>query len=82
MLTLLLADNHQMIRAGLSSTLERWGGFTVVAQVSVGCPVLVVGILGLSAACPECVSAAVVAVLLLLLLAAAVVVVVLVDTMS
>lgn len=36
MLTLLLADDHQMIRAGLSSTLERRGGFRVVAQVSSG----------------------------------------------
>ena len=34
--TILIADDHQMIRAGLSTALERRGDFTVVAQASTG----------------------------------------------
>ena len=34
--TILIADDHQMIRTGLSAALERRGGFTVVAQASTG----------------------------------------------
>jgi DNA-binding NarL/FixJ family response regulator len=34
--TLIIADDHQMIRTGLSASLERRGGFLVVAQASTG----------------------------------------------
>lgn len=34
--TLIIADDHQMIRTGLSTALTRRGGFTVVAQASTG----------------------------------------------
>ena len=34
--TLLLADDHQMIRSGLSASLERRGQFNVIAQAATG----------------------------------------------
>lgn len=39
--TLIIADDHQMIRTGLSAALTRRGGFSVVAQASTGAEAIV-----------------------------------------
>jgi len=40
-LTLIIADDHQMIRTGLSAALTRQGGFSVVTQASTGAEAIV-----------------------------------------